>query len=64
MLPIEYAVQYMDLRNALRNDPSSEIHRLIATNPVSVIRETYGTQPNVYYIGLDTTDPATCNVLQ
>lgn len=38
------------------NDPTSEIHRLIATNPVSVIRETYGTQPNVYYIGLDTTD--------
>ncbi|MDH3279907.1 MAG: 4Fe-4S dicluster domain-containing protein [Gammaproteobacteria bacterium] len=41
------------------NDPTSEIHKLIARNPVSVIRETYGTQPNVYYIGLDTTDENT-----
>ncbi|MDH3673213.1 MAG: 4Fe-4S dicluster domain-containing protein [Gammaproteobacteria bacterium] len=41
------------------NDPNSEIHQLIARNPVSVIRETYGTQPNVYYIGLDTTDENT-----
>lgn len=41
------------------NDPASEINKLIATNPVSVIRETYGTQPNVYYIGLDTTDENT-----
>ncbi len=41
------------------NDPNSEIHKLIAKNPVSVIRETYGTQPNVYYIGLDTTDENT-----
>ena len=41
------------------NDPTSEIHKLIARNPVSVIRETYGTQPNIYYIGLDTTDENT-----
>jgi tetrathionate reductase subunit B len=41
------------------NDPKSEIHARIARNAVAVIRETYGTQPNIYYIGLDTTDENT-----
>jgi tetrathionate reductase subunit B len=41
------------------NDVSSEIHQLIAKNPVSVLREHVGTGPNVFYIGLDTTDENT-----
>jgi tetrathionate reductase subunit B len=41
------------------NDPSSEIHKLIARNAVDVIRENYGTHPNVYYIALDSTDENT-----
>ena len=41
------------------NDVNSEIHRLISTNPVQVIRQQMGTEPNVYYIGLDSTDEKT-----
>ncbi len=41
------------------NDVDSEIHRLISTNPVAVIRQQLGTEPNVYYIGLDTSDEKT-----
>jgi len=37
------------------NDPDSEISRLIATNPVSVLRPEKGTQPNVFYIAADHT---------
>lgn len=39
------------------NDPDSEISRMIAMNPVTVLREEMGTEPNVYYIALDHTDP-------
>jgi len=35
------------------NDPDSEISRLIATNPVQVLKPEKGTEPRVYYIGLD-----------
>ncbi|MBI3014421.1 MAG: 4Fe-4S dicluster domain-containing protein [Candidatus Tectomicrobia bacterium] len=35
------------------NDPESEISRLIATNPVQVLKPEKGTEPRVYYIGLD-----------
>ncbi|MES0371566.1 MAG: sulfate reduction electron transfer complex DsrMKJOP subunit DsrO [Mariprofundaceae bacterium] len=38
------------------NDPNSEISRLIATNPVSVLRSEQGTEPNVYYIAADHSD--------
>ncbi len=41
------------------NDVTSEIHKLIAKHPVSVLREHIGTGPNVYYIGLDSTDENT-----
>ena len=41
------------------NDPNSEIHKLLAKNPVSVLREHIGTDPNVFYIGLDSTDEQT-----
>ena len=41
------------------NDVTSEIHKLIATHPVAVMREQMGTQPNVYYIDLDTADENT-----
>ena len=41
------------------NDVNSEIHRLINTHPVSVIRRQMGTEPNIYYIGLDTADENT-----
>lgn len=41
------------------NDVNSEIHKLIAKHPVSVLREHIGTGPNVFYIGLDTTDENT-----
>ncbi len=41
------------------NDVNSEIHQLIAKHPVSVLREHIGTSPNVFYIGLDTTDENT-----
>ncbi len=35
------------------NDPDSEISRMIATNPVTVLRPEKGTEPNVYYIAAD-----------
>ena len=38
------------------NDPDSEVSRLIAENPVTVLRPEQGTHPNVYYIGADHTD--------
>ncbi len=38
------------------NDPESEISRLIASNPVQVLRPERGTAPNVYYIDLDHVD--------
>ncbi|MFQ5938151.1 MAG: sulfate reduction electron transfer complex DsrMKJOP subunit DsrO [Acidiferrobacterales bacterium] len=38
------------------NDPESEISRLIASNPVQVLRPAQGTEPNVFYIGLDHAD--------
>jgi tetrathionate reductase subunit B len=38
------------------NDPESEIARLIATSPVTVLRPEQGTEPNVFYIGLDQAD--------
>ncbi|UCH83755.1 MAG: 4Fe-4S dicluster domain-containing protein [Candidatus Latescibacterota bacterium] len=34
------------------NDPHSEVSRLIADNPVKRLREDFGTEPKVYYIGL------------
>ncbi len=38
------------------NDPNSEISRLIASNPVTVLRKGQGTKPNVYYIAADHAD--------
>ena len=38
------------------NDPESEAAKLIATNPVTVLRPEMGTEPNVYYIGADHSD--------
>ena len=38
------------------NDPQSEVSKLIAENPVTVLRPEKGTEPNVYYIGADNTD--------
>ena len=38
------------------NDPDSEISRLVASNPVQVLRPGQGTEPNVFYIGLDHAD--------
>lgn len=35
------------------NDPASEVSRLIATHPVQTLRPEAGTEPRVYYIGLD-----------
>lgn len=35
------------------NDPDSEIARLIATNPVTVLRAEMGTMPNVFYIAAE-----------
>ncbi len=40
------------------NDPESEVAKLIATNPVTVLRPEMGTEPNVYYIGADHADEA------
>ena len=34
------------------NDPDSDVSRLIANNPVKRLREDFGTEPKVYYIGL------------
>ena len=41
------------------NDVNSEIYLLMSKNPVSVLREHIGTNPNVFYIGLDSTDENT-----
>jgi tetrathionate reductase subunit B len=41
------------------NDPESEISRMIANNPVTVLRPEMGTQPNVFYIAADHSDPHT-----
>jgi tetrathionate reductase subunit B len=38
------------------SDPDSEISRLMATNPVTVLRPEKGTEPNVYYIAADHSD--------
>lgn len=38
------------------NDPKSEISKLIATTPTTVLRQEMGTQPNVYYIDADLSD--------
>jgi tetrathionate reductase subunit B len=38
------------------DDPNSEISKLIATNPVTVLRPGQGTEPNVFYIDLDHAD--------
>lgn len=38
------------------NDPSSEISKLIASNPVTVLRKGQGTKPNVFYIAADHAD--------
>ena len=38
------------------NDPDSEVAKLIATQPVTVLRQEMGTKPNVYYIAADHTD--------
>ena len=38
------------------NDPDSEVSKLIAQNPVTVLRPEQGTEPNVFYIGADHTD--------
>ncbi len=34
------------------NDRKSEVHQLVANHPVKRIREDFGTEPNVFYIGL------------
>ena len=34
------------------NDPASDVSKLIASNPVKRLRESLGTEPKVYYIGL------------
>lgn len=39
------------------NDPESEISKKVATNPVTVLRQEMGTEPNVYYIEADHADP-------
>ena len=38
------------------NDPDSEIAKEVRTQPVTVLRPGQGTEPNVFYIGLDHTD--------
>ncbi len=35
------------------NDPGSEVSKLIATNKVSRLNLEFGTDPQVYYIGMD-----------
>jgi tetrathionate reductase subunit B len=37
------------------NDPESEVAKLIRTQPVTVLRQEMGTEPNVFYIGADHT---------
>jgi len=38
------------------SDPTSEISKLLATNPTTVLRPGKGTEPQVYYIGADHSD--------
>ena len=38
------------------NDPTSEISKMIASNPVTVLRPEKGTEPNVFYIAADHSD--------
>ena len=38
------------------NDPESEISKQVRTQPVTVLRPGQGTEPNVFYIGLDHAD--------
>jgi len=40
------------------NDPESEVSKLIAKHPVTVLLQERGTRPSVYYIGADHADPA------
>ncbi|MBI2890305.1 MAG: 4Fe-4S dicluster domain-containing protein [Nitrospirae bacterium] len=35
------------------NDPSSEVSQILATEPVSVLKPEMGTEPRVFYVGLD-----------
>lgn len=35
------------------NDPESEVHKIINTQRVSVLKPEYGNQPMVFYVGLD-----------
>ena len=35
------------------NDPDSEVARLVRTYPVQVLKPSQGTQPQVFYIGLN-----------
>ncbi len=44
------------------NDPQSEVSKLIAKNPVTVLRQEMGTEPNVFYIGADHADEADIRV--
>ena len=41
------------------NDPKSEVAQILAKNPVTVLRQGMGTQPNVYYIAADHSDART-----
>lgn len=44
------------------NDPNSEVAKLVATQPVTVLRQEMGTKPNVFYIGADHADESDTRV--
>lgn len=45
------------------NDPNSEISQVLNDNPVQVLRPEFGTEPRVFYIGLDKSDyQPSCNL--